>query len=306
MSNDIFTSRDQAKPMVSICCATFNQASYIEKTLEGFLKQEVDFPIEVLVHDDVSTDGTRELVQRYATAHPDIITAVLPDENQYSKGVNVLAKLRAAARGKYIALCEGDDYWVDPRKLSLQVAALEADPDVVMTGHRVVAVDQKGNELRYYTSRNPFNKRPLERDFSADELRALKRVIPTSCRVFRNIRFDLPPEAKRTIAGDAFLQALLANYGTYKFVSELEPSYYLISDSGTWSRQSKDFEMLQRLNAWTQMRSFLEREGHFDASSSLAYRQTALMVEVLIWRSLRMLGIDGAVRRTARLLVRRH
>lgn len=124
------------KPEVSIICNTYNQAKYIGQALDGFLMQKTDFPFEVLVHDDASTDGTDRIIKKYAEKHPDIIFPIYETENQWSKGVSISQKLQyPRVRGKYIALCEGDDYWTDPQKLQKQYAAMEANPDCNMCAH---------------------------------------------------------------------------------------------------------------------------------------------------------------------------
>lgn len=119
-------------PLVSICCATYNHEAYIREALDGFLMQEVDFPIEILVNDDASTDGTPQILREYEQRHPDLIHVVYQEENQYSRGVRPLPQLLVPrARAKYIAVCEGDDYWLESGKLQEQVDLLEAEPEAV-------------------------------------------------------------------------------------------------------------------------------------------------------------------------------
>ena len=116
------------EPMVSICCAAYNHAPYIAQALESFLAQDV--PIEILVHDDASTDGTQDILRDYARRYPDVVRPLFETENQYSRGVAIDPTFNyPRARGKYIALCEGDDCWCDPHKLRRQVDYMEAHPD---------------------------------------------------------------------------------------------------------------------------------------------------------------------------------
>lgn len=97
---------------VSIICLTYNQEKYIRDTLDGFLIQQTNFNYEILVHDDVSTDGTVEILKEYQQKYPDKIRLILEEENQYSKGVDITKDICfPLVRGKYIAFCEGDDYW---------------------------------------------------------------------------------------------------------------------------------------------------------------------------------------------------
>ncbi len=122
-------------PIVSICCITYNQAPYIRECLDGFIMQKCNFDFEILIHDDASTDGTQDIIKEYQQKHPNIIKPVFQTENQYSKGqrgMNIKYNF-PRAEGKYIALCEGDDYWIDPLKLQKQVDFLEMHIDFSMT-----------------------------------------------------------------------------------------------------------------------------------------------------------------------------
>lgn len=124
-------------PLVTVICLTYNQAGLIRDALEGFVAQRAPFGIEVLVHDDASTDGTAEIVREYEARYPDIIRGVYQTENQFSQGVNIPpAFLFPLVRGSYVALCEGDDYWTDPDKLRKQVEALERHPELDICAHR--------------------------------------------------------------------------------------------------------------------------------------------------------------------------
>ena len=122
------------EPLLSIVTITYNHEPYIAKTIEGVLMQQVKFPIELIIAEDCSTDGTRSICQQYAEQYPDLIRLITSESN-----VGAIANERRAmlaARGKYIALCEGDDYWTDPLKLQKQVDFLEAHPDYSVTFHR--------------------------------------------------------------------------------------------------------------------------------------------------------------------------
>jgi len=119
-----------SKPLVSICCLTYNHEKYIRVCLEGFLMQQANFDFEVLIHDDASTDKTADIIREFETKYPNIIKPIYQSENQYSKGVGVTRVYNfTRAQGKYIAMCEGDDYWTDPLKLQKQVDFLEANKD---------------------------------------------------------------------------------------------------------------------------------------------------------------------------------
>lgn len=134
--------------IVSIRCATFNQASFIRKTLDGFVMQKTNFRFEALVHDDASTDGTADIIMEYARKYPEIIKPIIETENQYSKMDNSLGRIMdEMCTGKYVANCEGDDYWTDPYKLQKQVDYLETHPDCTMVHTAFNFVDTNNNLL---------------------------------------------------------------------------------------------------------------------------------------------------------------
>lgn len=113
-------------PLVSIRCITYNHEPYIAQALDGFLMQKTSFPFEIVVHDDASTDKTAEIIREYEKRFPKIVKPIYEIENQWSKPGNVLGKIvNAALKGKYVAYCEGDDYWIDENKLQIQVDFLE-------------------------------------------------------------------------------------------------------------------------------------------------------------------------------------
>ncbi len=116
-------------PLVSVVCITYNHEPYIRDAIEGFLMQETDFPFEIIIHDDASTDRTAEIVKEYEAQYPKLIKGIYQTENQYSKGKKASTIALPKARGKFVAYCEGDDYWIDPKKLEKQKYFLENHPD---------------------------------------------------------------------------------------------------------------------------------------------------------------------------------
>ncbi len=137
-------------PLVSICCITYNHAQFIRKCLDGFLMQQTDFPIEILIHDDCSTDGTTEIICEYEAKYPDLIFPLYEEENQYQQGkaAEIDFYNYRRARGKYIAYCEGDDYWTDPLKLQKQVDFMEANPEYSVCFHDFEEYDVRNNQTR--------------------------------------------------------------------------------------------------------------------------------------------------------------
>jgi glycosyltransferase involved in cell wall biosynthesis len=136
--------------VVSICCLAFNHEKYIRQCLEGFIMQKTNFIFEVLIHDDSSTDKTAEIIREYEVKYPEIIKPIYQTENQYSKGIAVSSTYNwSRAKGKYIAMCEGDDYWTDPLKLQKQVDFLEKNKEYGMV---------HTNFDTYYQNKNYFLK----------------------------------------------------------------------------------------------------------------------------------------------------
>lgn len=133
---------EDSLPLVSIVCITYNHEPFIRQCLDGFMMQKTNFKFEVLINDDASTDKTADIIREYETKYPDIIKSIYQTENQYSKGNHPWFDiLFPITKGKYIALCEGDDYWIDPLKLQKQVDFLEKNPEYVLTSHQYAIYD---------------------------------------------------------------------------------------------------------------------------------------------------------------------
>ncbi|MBF0597494.1 glycosyltransferase family 2 protein [Faecalibacter rhinopitheci] len=131
--------------MVSICCTAYNHEKFIEQTLEGFIMQQCNFKFEILISDDASPDNTASIIKKYEDKYPDLFRVFYLKENQYSKGIKPLFNiLFPAAKGKYIAICEGDDYWTDPLKLQRQVDFLEENLQYSCCFHRYLTLEENG------------------------------------------------------------------------------------------------------------------------------------------------------------------
>lgn len=122
------------QPLVSICCITYNHEHYIKEAFDGFIMQKTNFPVEIVISDDCSKDNTREIIAEYKAKYPDLIRDVSPDKNLGSSANFIY--VQQCAQGKYIAICEGDDYWTDPYKLQKQVDFLEAHSEYSVCWHR--------------------------------------------------------------------------------------------------------------------------------------------------------------------------
>ena len=154
---------DEIEPLVvSIKCTAYNHEPYIRQCLEGFVMQKTNFRFEAIVHDDASTDGTAAIIREYAEKYPDIIKPIYETENQYSKHDGSLDRIMDAhMHGKYIALCEGDDYWIDPLKLQKQVDFLENRLEYGLVNTDVNVLYQEESFLRkqYNISKSLWNNK---------------------------------------------------------------------------------------------------------------------------------------------------
>lgn len=141
------------EPKVSVVCITYNHEKYISDAIESFIMQETDFPFEIIIHDDASTDGTTDIIRKYEKMYPELIKPIYQEENQHSKGKlkKIITDLVGPMlKGKYVATCEGDDYWTDKCKLKKQVNFLENNSDYIMCFHPVSIVDTKKNFMNRF------------------------------------------------------------------------------------------------------------------------------------------------------------
>ena len=143
--------------LVSIQCLVYNHARYLRQCLDGFIMQKTDFKFEAIVHDDLSTDESAKIIAEYAEKYPEIIKPIYETENQYAKGDGSLARImNGACKGEYIALCEGDDYWIDPNKLQKQVDYMKMNPQCGMVHGIAKVYEQKNRQFKGYFG-SPFN-----------------------------------------------------------------------------------------------------------------------------------------------------
>lgn len=211
-----------SQPIVSICCITYNHERYIQQCLEGFLIQKTNFPFEVLIHDDASTDKTAEILREYEAKHPHIIKPIYQKENQYSKGIQISASFNwPRANGKYIAICEGDDYWIDPFKLQKQVDFLEKNEEYGLVG--------TSNRI-YIENKNTFKEHKLEEaDYTFEDFLIGNRITTlTSC--FRNdllkkYLYDIKPENKGWYSGDYPMWMYMSKKMRVKIIPDITAVY---------------------------------------------------------------------------------
>ncbi|MES2779623.1 MAG: glycosyltransferase [Bacteroidota bacterium] len=205
---------------------TYNHVDYIRQAIEGVLMQEVDFTWELIIADDSSTDGTRDILLEYKNKYPDLITLILQQSNvgAFQNWMDLLK----APKSKYIAYFEGDDYWTDSKKLHKQIDFLEANPNYVLCFHSVQLLDEKGNFKADNMTKIPVNHESIE------TLAIYGNYIHTPSIVFKNVVQEFPPEMVKSPIGDYYLYMLLAKHGKLKFLPDTM-AVYRIHNLGTHS-----------------------------------------------------------------------
>jgi glycosyltransferase involved in cell wall biosynthesis len=255
-------------PLVSIMCLTYNHASFIRQCLDGFIMQKTSFPIEAVIHDDASTDGTADIIREYEKKYPDIIKPIYQEENQYSKGLGILTQVFLKLRGKYIAWCEGDDYWTDENKLQKQIDFLEVNGDFSICFHEVKIL--KENELidDYIT--------PKVSDVTDIYDLAKGNFMHTPSVVYRKNEQAYKDFAEfgKMPVGDYPLHMLNARYGKIKKFSDVMAVYRV--GVGVWSSAGGEFIYTNWLKLLDILLDFFKNDEKIIFALTYQYGQTAL------------------------------
>ncbi len=215
-------------PLVSIKCTVYNQEPYLRQCLDGFVMQKTNFPFEAIVHDDASTDKSADIIREYAEKYPDIIKPIYETENQYSKHDGSLDRIiDKQIRGKYIAYCEGDDYWIDPYKLQKQVDYMEEHPECGLIHTQVKQYNQ--NERLLKSQISGFDSS----DF--DHL-IIQNTIVTLTTLFRSdlyfqYRNEIKPEKKNWKMADMPMWLYYSHESKVHFIPEVTGVYRILQES---------------------------------------------------------------------------
>ena len=280
----------EEKPLVVIRSLVYNHEPYLRDCLEGFVMQQTTFPFVAVVHDDCSTDGSAAIIREYAEKYPHIVKPVFETENQYSKHDGSLRRAMDEACGKYgakyIALCEGDDCWTDPRKLQKQVDFLEAHPEYTMVcSNAKVTTPEKVLEKEDFENMG-WHQYTKECDIpTEDTISKGGWLIHTASIVYRyGLKDKYPDACKKTTAGDYTLQMFAALNGNIHFFPE-QMVVYRFQTANSWTEREKrqsyegrayalmrEIDMLLSLNEYS--------SGQY--SSAFYYRITSS-----VWRLLR-------------------
>ena len=267
---EIMSKWSNFRPLVSIRCITYNHEKYIAQCIEGFLIQETNFPFEICIHDDASTDKTADIIRTYEEKYPKIIKPLYETENQWSKRGDTLTRIvDSMLNGDYIAMCEGDDYWTDPNKLQQQIDYLEGHPNCAVVVHHCSKYnDQTGK------NEGTFPKFTVERDVPVEEvILGGGGLFGTNTMVYRREVLEYHKLAfwKASPVGDYPTILSCAHLGKVHFIPKVM-SVYRIFSQGSWSSKtllSKDAfnKRLTHINACEE--SLL----HYDEFTEKKYTQ---------------------------------
>lgn len=293
-----------ATPLVSITCAAYNHEAYIARALDGFLSQQTDFGFEILVHDDASTDRTADIIRDYARRWPDLVLPLFQTENQYSLGKRIPYLNTQRARGRYIAVCEGDDYWTDPHKLQKQVAFLEAHPECSLLFHAADILDERTGQISGQI--RPFDRSlilPAKPLFSGGG-----NICPTASIVYRSEPMRSPPDFYfQSPVGDRALALTMVLHGSIAYLDDVM-SVRRLWVPGSWNtRFQHEPDKQKQIRHFRGMISLFESFGQVSGGRwSDDVNRTVLGYQALIARleNHRPLADPNCRRGLARLAVR--
>lgn len=241
MANDFLETSgpaDRDTPLVSVAVVAYNHSSYIRQCIDGILMQKTDFGIEILVHDDASTDGTVQILQEYENKYPSLIKVFYETENQHGKGTYkggyIRGLIEPASKGKYIAFIEGDDYWCDPDKLAKQVEYLEEHEDVIFTCHAAVVEDGVNGSVLGAMEMGPDDKELLPSEIIRNW------QVPTASWVYRKGLMDSYGDWSFDKPVGDFPKVLYASTVGRVFYFHDQMSVYRFQTPGSWTSGLRD------------------------------------------------------------------
>ena len=260
--------------VVTIRCTAYNHEGFIRQCLDGFVMQKTDFRFEAVVHDDASTDSTAAIIREYAEKYPDIIKPIFETENQYSKHDGSLRRIMdAQTRGKYVALCEGDDYWTDPYKLQKQVDFLEAHPDYVMCSHQFNQYWQEEGRLEEIA--DPHFKGA---DYDLLNLIGGRWLTQTLTVMYRRSALNLQDYEKYGMSMDMILFYALLKHGKGYCLPDVM-AVYRYHKGGVWSEVSLNQRRILEFKARI---AIYNREHSYEAALFLAYQFAKALSRTLL------------------------
>lgn len=231
--------------LVSIWCITYNHEKYIKDAIEGFLMQKTNFKYEIVIHDDASTDKTAEIIREYENKYPDLIHAIYEKENKFSKNLTgfkwVNDILIQNCKGKYIAACEGDDYWIDCYKLQIQVEYMQSYSQCSMCVHNGIKWNSQDGTLNVI---DPYDGN-YEKDLSAEEvIMQYKGHPPTASMLYRKELMEMPDFFNRAPVGDYTKQLYYLTKGKIHYSSRIM-SVYRWCGNGSYTQKLQSNKKMQ-------------------------------------------------------------
>lgn len=250
-------------PLISIFCISYNHARYIDLAIQGFLIQETKYSFEIIIHDDASTDGTQALINEWQRKYPNLIRTILQEKNMFSQGKRALDLMLKQARGKYIAACEGDDYWLDPHKLEKQVSFLEENPSFSCCVHNHYLFEEGPLTVQRWISEDG------DRTLSPRELKNLTRLLWLPTLVFRKVFDELPKEREFASLGDSFITSYLGVYGSCMYFQSYIGAVRRMNQFSFWTPMPELDKEKSRIKTRFALVRLHERLGDFQAAADL-------------------------------------
>ncbi len=240
--------------LVSICCITYNHEKYLRDALESFLMQKTDFVYEIIIRDDASTDNTANIIREYEQKYPNIVKPIYEKENGYKKGIEPISVTLKKAKGKYIALCEGDDYWIDEQKLQKQVEYMEGHNNCTLCFHNAEMLFMKSKKKEIYIDKRAAYKRYINSDgiYTASNIHLIRfgGSIPTASFMFRSkYAKNFPDFYFKCPCSDMPLKLIMTSYGYAYYMDDVMSVYR--RETGTsvtdnWKNEQNTNEKIER------------------------------------------------------------
>ena len=254
--------------LVSICCITYNHERYIADAIESFLMQKTKFNFEIIIHDDASTDGTKSIIEDYSKRYPEIISPIYQTTNQLSQGRKIFPTLFEKAKGKYIALCEGDDYWTDDLKLQIQADFLLNNPNYCLCVHstnRMNYINKSVSIIGSFSKSKPFGMSEL--------LYNTDTIFHTSSMIFKSEFVKILPQYYYTApVGDFPIKVHLLSLGEAYYINKTMSTHrYKVPES--WSESQTNYSnYFQKINNTITMLNEINSHTGYKYNDALRYR----------------------------------
>ena len=268
---------EEQKPLLTICCFTYNQDEYIRDALESFLSQKTNFPVEILIHDDASSDNTPKILREYLLKYPKFFRVIFQKQNQFTSGNKKISwDILFNLKTEFVALCDGDDYWNSDYKLQKQIALLRDNPMHSLNFHDTILVDSFKKPSNWFFG----NKKQKKVYDLYDILESC--FIHTSSIVFRKsaLTGTVPPCFYELPSGDWSLISLLAQNGPIGFIQEVM-SCYRQNTQGVWQTKTQNEKDIATISIYE---AFANCFGNDSKASEIIHRKLAELSQTIIFR----------------------